>query len=37
MDSEAILFDGTNASGYGNGPKQIMNLECCFVDVKKNY
>jgi prepilin-type processing-associated H-X9-DG protein len=37
MDSEAILFDGTNASGYGHGPNRILNLECCFVDVKQNY
>jgi prepilin-type processing-associated H-X9-DG protein len=34
MNSEAILFDGQNASGYGNGPKQIENLDCCFVAEK---
>ena len=34
MPSEAILFDGVNASGYGNGPKQIENLDCCFVAEK---
>jgi prepilin-type processing-associated H-X9-DG protein len=34
MSSEAILFDGQNASGYGNGPKMIENLDCCFIAEK---
>ena len=34
MNAEAILFDGQNSSGYGNGPKEIENLECCFVAEK---
>jgi prepilin-type processing-associated H-X9-DG protein len=35
MDSEAILFDGRNMSGYGNGPRAITNLDCCFVAEKR--
>jgi len=31
MDSESILFDGTNESGYGSGPRAIENLQCCMV------
>jgi len=34
MDAESILFDGVNASGYGNGPRAIENLNCCFVSQK---
>jgi len=35
MDSESILFDGQNASGYGNGPRMIENLSCCFIAAKE--
>ncbi len=35
MDAEAILFDGRNQSGFGNGPKAIENLDCCFVAEKQ--
>jgi len=34
MSSEAILFDGQDASGYGHGVSQIENLNCCFVAEK---
>jgi len=34
MMSEAILFDGVNSGGYGQGPKEIENLSCCFQAAK---
>jgi len=36
MSSEAILFDGQNQSGYGNGPNAIENLDCCYIPVMQS-